>query len=133
MRICERCGREVQDDASFCPHCGESLAPKIARYDEETIKEKKEVGSRVLGNVSLPLAISGACLANFFVVIMRSYKTFNALNLFVVIVGAAALIAGLIIGIIGLVKKSPKSLASVIVAGVGLFNFFILCAIPYTV
>jgi hypothetical protein len=32
MRSCRGCGREVQDDFRFCPHCGKAQRTKIVEY-----------------------------------------------------------------------------------------------------
>ena len=45
MKICPNCGKEVQDQDSFCTYCGEkldsekSVAEKSAAKAEETVQE----------------------------------------------------------------------------------------------
>ena len=37
MRACPSCGREIEDDFAFCPHCGAERAAAAGREQRKTV------------------------------------------------------------------------------------------------
>lgn len=68
MKFCTRCGRNLDDDAEFCPECGKSFGQRQVIY----VDKRAEYGPQWL---YLPMLISGVlifCLTYF----MQFYLSF---------------------------------------------------------
>src|SRR6202162_553226 len=69
MRTCSSCGREIEGDFTFCPHCGAALAAAAAPRQEQrktlTVLFCDVTGSTSLGESVDPEALRGL-LARYF-------------------------------------------------------------------
>lgn len=66
---CAHCGREVQDDALFCPHCGAKVFDKSALPSSSRLAGMKSMGTRAKMVYS---AIAGVLLIGMGVVFMQN-------------------------------------------------------------
>lgn len=66
---CAHCGREVQDGALFCPHCGTKVFDKSALPSASRVPGKKSMGKRAKMVYS---AIAGVLLIGMGVVFMQN-------------------------------------------------------------
>jgi len=66
---CAHCGREVQDGALFCPHCGTKVIDKSALPSTSRVPGKKSMGTRAKMVYSV---IAAALLIGMGIVFLRS-------------------------------------------------------------
>lgn len=69
MKFCEKCGKEIMDEAVICPGCGCAVEKAVAQQEVQTVAvPKKAKTASVLGILSLlllaPLGIPAIILAN---------------------------------------------------------------------
>ena len=91
---CKNCGKEVNEDAAFCPKCGESLTGKFTGWQELQIKEEIDEAERtstnhgiyaivlaligIIGGVILFLFLNPACLLGVVLVGFAVYYAFSS-------------------------------------------------------
>lgn len=44
MKLCKKCAKEVKDNATICPYCGEAFTNKKEVMIEDTVKEENDFG-----------------------------------------------------------------------------------------
>lgn len=103
---CKKCGKLISDDANFCPHCGASSSEPMVSVEEtnNTAPCAKKSGVNIVGIIGFVLSI--VCLF---------IDPYYVCSVFAVILSCAGVaissenglkglsIAGLVIGLIGLV------------------------------
>lgn len=125
---CERCGKEIEDNIRFCPHCGTSTMKgvhneSVSKVETRQNKNNRDVIAFVLGIITLALGV----LPTYFTVIFAF--ALIATGIISICFGAfefkKSIFAklGMIFGIIGLVVVIIYCIYMIIVNGSGIFIF----------
>ena len=90
---CNKCGREIEDNATFCPYCGEKVEMEIS---SEVVEEKKEeeMINPIIPTVGFGIAI-GLYVASFLLIKLNNYLVGFAdylIFLFLVPLGIGAMV-----------------------------------------
>ncbi len=100
MKFCIHCGKELVQEATFCPHCGGSLTPSVPEVLPQ--KPRMDGGTRGKGIASLVLGVEslGVSVGGLFFLVFQ--VIFSALPGEAAFVGAIFWIYVVIFGLIGL-------------------------------
>ena len=68
---CNKCGKEIEDNATFCPYCGEKVEVEVSEV-QEIKEESKEMVNPTIPTVGFGLAI-GLYVASYVLVKLHDY------------------------------------------------------------
>lgn len=114
---CKNCGKEIEDDSSFCPFCGSTVEKKVS--DKKEHGSDKEDSANGLGMSGFVVSI----VALVYTLFLKADNNLIEVSLF----GSLALgITGLVLSCVGMVmdksKKNRLAFAGFIIGAVALMG-----------
>ena len=120
--ICKVCGKEINDNATFCPYCGAEIEAKAEKSEEvvQVRKEKEEINQigPIIGfAIALGLYVAGFLLLKF----ERYVRSFGDYLVFLLLIPLGVL--GMILTGLGRRYKTTRAVKIMSWASFGLFIF----------
>lgn len=73
MPYCKECGKELEHDAKFCPHCGTRVSIKVLRAPKRPKARSKKIGRKVIARTVIAV-IAIVVTAGIIVVLMTAAR-----------------------------------------------------------